>query len=87
MPKLSQARRLVEKHCTHGWVEEGISIRRLKLSESIIARAKAIKDSEPLGYAEIPGIHFELKEGELAATNREMLLAYEAQAFFAAEMA
>lgn len=84
--KFKDVERGIEQ-CALAWVVKGESFRDLTPQEAIIARNTQARFREPLGYAEIPGIHFELREGELSATNREMLLAYEAQAFFAAETA
>jgi hypothetical protein len=78
--RLNQARRAVD-NCACAWVEKGVSVRDLTLAESIAARALQAKNREPLPYAEIPGLRFEVPPVMNGAEWQSRLLAYEASLF------
>lgn len=91
MPKLSRAKRLVEL-CVYAWVEEGVSIRKLTLAESITARSEKARTDEiianeqarlrePLPYAEIFGLSFEPPKSGEAAMKQEARLTWMASSF------
>lgn len=76
------------------WVEYGVSIRTLTLTEQIAARnekarlrqamtEKQAKLLEPLDYAEVQGLRFDPPVGSKGAYLRGRLLAWEAQVFVA----
>lgn len=52
------------KECACTWVEYGVSVRDLTLAESIAARNEQARLAEPLPFAELPGLVFELRKGE-----------------------
>jgi hypothetical protein len=76
----NQARKAVD-NCACAWVEPGISVRDLTLSESIQARMQQAKDREPLPYAEVHGLRFDPPTGAAGASRQSRLLAYEASVF------
>lgn len=78
--RFNQARKAVE-NCACAWVEHGVSIRDLTLAESITARSVQAKDREPLPYAEVHGLRFEVPAKMNAAEWQSRLLAYEACLF------
>jgi hypothetical protein len=78
--RLNQARKAIE-NCACVWVEHGQSIRDLTLRESIAARAEQTKNREPLPYAEVPGLRFQVPPKMNGAEWQSRLLAYEATLF------
>jgi hypothetical protein len=78
--RLNQARKAVE-NCACAWVEHGSTIRDLTLPESIAARNIQAKNREPLPYAEVPGLRFEVPAKMNGAEWQSRLLAYEASLF------
>lgn len=78
--RANQAQRAIE-NCACAWVEYGVSLRDLTLAESIAARAVQAKNREPLPYAEIPGLRFEVPAVMNGAEWQSRLLAYEASLF------
>ena len=77
----NQARKAVFENFSMGWVEYGISVRDLTLKESIAARVQQSKYREPLPYAEVPGLRFEVPAAMNGAEWQSRLLAYEASLF------
>jgi hypothetical protein len=77
---MSQARKAVD-NCACAWVVYGISLRNLNLAESIAARAVQAKNRQPLPYAEVPGLRFDVPDGMNGAEWQSRLLAYEAALF------
>lgn len=75
--KHKQAVRAVES-CACAWVEYGVSVRDLSLSEAITARNHQASTREPLPFAELPGLIFRAPAGKEAATHREQMTAIEA---------
>lgn len=67
--------------CSVKWVVEGESVRFLTHTEAVAARNERAKLSEPLPYAEIPGITFEPPVSGIGATRRESRLLYDAHHF------
>lgn len=78
--RFNQARKAVE-NCACTWVEYGLSIRDLTLSESISARDQQAKNREPMPYAEVFGLKFDPPIGTAGAEWQSRLLAYEATLF------
>jgi hypothetical protein len=78
----NQARKAIQ-NCACTWVEIGVSVRDLTLSESIAARAQQAKDRAPLPYSEVPGLRFDPPYGTAGAEWQSRLLAYEASLFAA----
>jgi hypothetical protein len=78
--RLNQARKAVE-NCACAWVEYGLSVRDLTLSESIAARAQQAKNREPMPYSEVFGLKFDPPIGTAGAEWQSRLLAYEATLF------
>lgn len=78
--RFNQARKAVE-NCACAWVEYGVTVRDLTLSESITARVQQAKDREPLPYAEVHGLRFDPPIGMDGAHRQSRLLAYEASLF------
>jgi hypothetical protein len=77
---VKQAWKAVE-NCACAWVEPGVSIRDLTLREAIAARAEQAKNREPLPYAEVPGLRFQVPPKMNGAEWQSRLLAYEATLF------
>jgi hypothetical protein len=65
------------------WVELGVSIRSLSLAESIQARNKISAFSEPIAWAELPGLRYEPTVASQGATREEFRLMREANRFAA----
>lgn len=78
--RLNQARKAVE-NCAVAWVEYGVSVRDLTLAEAIAARVQQAKQREPLPYAEVFGLKFEVPAKMNGAEWQSRLLAYEATLF------
>lgn len=78
--RFNQARKAVE-NCACAWVEHGVSIRDLTLSESIAARNQQAKDREPLPYSEIHGLRYEPPVGMTGAYRQGRVLSYQAAVF------
>ncbi len=78
--RFNQACKAVDQ-CACTWVEHGVSVRDLTLSESIAARAVQAKNREPLPYAEVPGLRFQVPPKMNGAEWQSRLLAFEASLF------
>jgi hypothetical protein len=92
----NQSRRTWMKHrqaaeavdnCACAWVEFGVSVRDLNLSESIAARNKRAEMREPLPFAELPGVVFSLGDARAGAVNAERDLMLQANRFAASDFA
>jgi hypothetical protein len=79
--KHSQAQRAVDAAACE-WVEFGVSIRNLSLTESIAKRNQQAAERDPLAEAEISGLIFQLPERYSARNREESRLAWEANRFF-----
>jgi hypothetical protein len=77
--KHKQACRAVEQ-CSAEWVEFGVSIRDLNLTESITKRNQQAKDRDPLPYAEIPGLIYQSSDKQ--ALQQEIALSNQANQYF-----
>ena len=80
----SQAKRWIEQ-CACVWVEEGVSIRDLTLSERVAARSQQAAIREPLPVAELPGIQYQPAANAQAATRAGYMLIQQANAFCGAQ--
>lgn len=80
--KFRQALKAIEA-CACAWVEYGVSVRDLSLSESIAARNEQSQLREPLPLAEIHGLKYEPAAKDRAVYRAELALAWEAGRFAA----
>ena len=76
----SQAKRWIEQ-CACAWVEEGVSIRDLTLSERVAARSQQAAVREPLPHAELPGIKYQPSATAVEAHRAGFQLLQQASAF------
>lgn len=73
----------IENCCSAEWVEEGISIRDLTLAEVVAKRAAQEKLlTDPLAFAELPGIVFRPPTHAIPSNQASQDLAEEARKFF-----
>lgn len=81
--KYRHALRGIYEEFSIDWVEEGISVRDLTLAESIAKRnAQEKLITEPLGFAELPGVVFRPPSNATASHQASQELAEMARQFF-----
>lgn len=73
------------ENCAWAWVEFGISVRDLTITEQIQARNEQAKNREPLAMAEIPGVIYEPTEAAVASYFERMGLVRAANQLFPRE--
>ena len=78
--KFNQALRKIAQ-CEVGWVEYGVTVRKLGLQEMVAARSEQNRMREPLAYAECPGITYEPSASGLESHRRGLKLVWEAHQF------
>jgi hypothetical protein len=64
------------------WVESGVSVRALTISEAIQARNQRAKIVEALPFAENPGLVYRATEANQAGARKERVLALSANEFY-----
>lgn len=65
-------------NCAVGWVEQGVSVRKLSIAESLKARSEQARLREPLAYAEIFGLNVIPPAGSMQAFRESRRMAREA---------
>lgn len=72
------------ENCAWAWVEFGVSVRDLTITEQIQARNEQAKNREPLAMAEIPGVSFEQPANASASIYERLGLVRAANQFVSA---